>query len=224
MSTSLFNIITPIMVGPSSSHTAGAIRIGLLAGKIFGSHTPKKVHFKLYNSFAQTGKGHGTDKGLLSGVMGFGVDDVRIKNALEIAKSKGIEYSFEYAEDFNRHPNSVDIHFYDDTEIKVSGNSLGGAEVVITNINNYQVNLKGNYHTLLLIYKDMPGMIYKVTTLIQDFDINIASMTCDREAKGHNASMSICLDSPLSEEIISSLKKIDEIYLIRNIEITKWEQ
>jgi len=209
------------MVGPSSSHTAGAVRIGLLAGKIYGSNKPKKVHFKLYNSFAKTGKGHGTDKGLLSGVLGFGVDDTRIKNALQIAKDLGVEYSFEYAEDFNRHPNSVDITFSGDTEIKVSGDSLGGAEVVITNINGYQVNLRGDYHTLLLIYKDKPGMIYRVTTLIQDFDINIASMTCDREAKGHNASMSICLDSPLSEEIINSIKNISEVYLIRNIGVTK---
>lgn len=218
---SIFDIITPIMVGPSSSHTAGAVRIGLLAGKIYGSNRPKKVNFKLYNSFAKTGKGHGTDKGLLSGVLGFNVDDVRIKDALEIAKELGVECSFEYAEDYNRHPNSVDITFFGDTEIKISGDSLGGAEVVITNINGYQVNLRGDYHTLLLIYKDKPGMIYRVTTLIQDFDINIASMTCDREAKGHNASMSICLDSPLSEEIINSLKTISEIYLIRNIEVTK---
>ena len=218
---SIFDIITPIMVGPSSSHTAGAIRIGLLAGKIYGSNRPQKVHFKLYNSFAQTGKGHGTDKGLLSGVLGFDVDDVRIKKALEIATELGVDYSFEYAEDFNRHPNSVDITFTGDVEIKVSGDSLGGARVVITNINGYNVNLRGDYHTLLLIYKDMPGMIHKVTTLIQDFDINIASMTCDREAKGHNASMSICLDSPLSKKILESLKNIDEVYLIRNIEVTK---
>lgn len=218
---SIFDIITPIMVGPSSSHTAGAVRIGLLAGKIYGSNRPKKVHFKLYNSFAKTGKGHGTDKGLLSGVLGFNVDDVRIKDALQIAKDLGIEYSFEYAEDYNRHPNSVDITFSGDTEIKVSGDSLGGAEAVITNINGYQVNLRGDYHTLLLIYKDKPGMIYRVTTLIQDFDINIASMTCDREERGHNASMSICLDSPLTDEIINSIKNIKEIYLIRNIEVTK---
>lgn len=218
---SIFDIITPIMVGPSSSHTAGAVRIGLLAGKIYGSNRPKKVCFKLYNSFAKTGKGHGTDKGLLSGVLGFGVEDKRIKDALDIAKKLGVEYSFEYAEDYNRHPNSVDITFPGEPEIRVSGDSLGGAEVLITNINGYKVNLKGDYHTLLLIYKDKPGMIYRVTTLIQDFDINIASMTCDREAKGHNASMSICLDSPLSEDIINSLKKISEIYLIRNIEVTK---
>ncbi len=223
---SIFDIITPIMVGPSSSHTAGAVRIGLLAGKIFGSNRPQKVHFKLYNSFAKTGKGHGTDKGLLSGVLGFNVDDTRIKNALDIAKELGVKYSFEYAEDYNRHPNSVDIIFYgreedDDAQIRVSADSLGGAKVVITNINGYQVNLRGDYHTLLLIYKDKPGMIYRVTTLIQDFDINIASMTCDREAKGHNASMSICLDSPLTEDIINSIKTISEIYLIRNIEVTK---
>ena len=107
---SLFDIIAPIMVGPSSSHTAGAVRLGLLARNIYGA-TPKKVTFKLYNSYAQTGKGHGTDKGLLAGVLGVAVDDVRIKNIFDLPLSNEIEYKFEYLEDFNRHPNAVDFIF-----------------------------------------------------------------------------------------------------------------
>ena len=218
---SIFDILTPIMVGPSSSHTAGAVRIGLLARKIFGTDLPKSVKFILYNSFAKTGKGHGTDKGLMSGVLGYDVDDVRIKASLDIAKEFGVDYIFEYKEDFNRHPNSVDIIFDGKYPIKVSGQSVGGGEVEITNINGYKVSLKGDYPTLLLIYKDKPGMIYRVTTLIQNYNINIASMTCDRSAKGKDASMSISLDSALVPEILTALENINEIYMIRSIEVTK---
>ena len=100
----LFDVIGPVIIGPSSSHTAGAVRIGYLAGKIFGA-CPKFVKFRLYNSFAKTGKGHGTDKGLLGGVLGFDVDNSDIKNAFEIANSLNVKYEFEYLEDYNRHPN-----------------------------------------------------------------------------------------------------------------------
>lgn len=212
----LFDVIGPVIIGPSSSHTAGAVRIGLIAGKIYGKK-PKTVRFILYNSFAKTGKGHGTDKGLLGGVMGFNVDDERIKNAFKYALKTGIEFFFENREDYNRHPNSVDIIF-DDGEMKISGNSVGAGEVLVNKINNYSFNISGDYPTLILIYKDKPGMVYRVSALIQGQDVNIASMHCDRNAKGEEASMGISLDSPLPEYIINELNKIDEIYLIRNIE------
>ena len=104
--TSIIDIISPVMVGPSSSHTAGAIRLGLLARNIYHD-VPNKVTFKLYNSFAQTGKGHGTDKGLLAGVLGLNVDDTRIKDIFNSEIAKSIEYEFQYLEDFNRHPNAL---------------------------------------------------------------------------------------------------------------------
>mgnify|MGYP004584377507 CR=1 FL=1 len=107
---SLFDAIAPIMIGPSSSHTAGAVRLGLLAKNIFDDEL-KKVTFKLYNSYAQTGFGHGTDKGLLAGVLGFSVDDKRIKNVFNLPEVQKIQYNFEYLEDFNRHPNAVDFIF-----------------------------------------------------------------------------------------------------------------
>jgi len=214
----LFDVIGPVIIGPSSSHTAGAARLGFLAGKIYGE-IPKKVHFKLYNSFAKTGKGHGTDKGLLGGVMGLNVDNPQIRNVFEIAKQANIDFSFEFLENFSRHPNSVDILFDGNNgKMEISGASLGGGDVVVDAINGYKFNINGNYPTLLLIYKDKPGMIYNATVLIQQQNINIASMSCERKARGEEASMAIYLDSPLKKELLEELSKIDEIYFIRSLE------
>jgi L-serine dehydratase len=216
----IFDIIGPIIIGPSSSHTAGAVRIGYLAGKIFGE-TPKKIKFKLYNSFAKTGKGHGTDKALLGGVLGCSVDDSAIKNAFEIAKKAGIEYSFEFLEDFSRHPNSVDIILENSTKMEISGSSLGAGDMAITRINGYKFSINGNYPTLLLIYKDKPGMIYRVSVIIQEKNVNIASMSCERKGKGEEACMAIYLDSKLNDETVEELKKIDEIYFVRSLDTIK---
>lgn len=213
----LFDVIGPVMIGPSSSHTAGAVRLGLLAGKIYGK-TPENVKFVLYNSFAKTGKGHGTDKGLLGGVLGFNVDDERIKNACEIARERGIAYEFEFREDNSRHPNSVEIIFENPDRMTLCGSSLGAGEVVINKINGYSFDIKGDFPTLVLIYRDKPGMVYRVSALIQGQDVNIATLHCDRSAKGEEASMGICLDSQLPDYVIRELQKIDEMYLIRNIE------
>lgn len=218
----LFDVIGPVIIGPSSSHTAGAVRIGFLAGKIYGEK-PNYVKFVLYNSFAKTGKGHGTDKGLLGGVLGFNVDNENIKHSFDIVQKMGIKYEYVYTEDNARHPNSVDIIF-DDGKMEISGDSVGAGEVCINKINGYNFNINGDYDTLILIYKDKPGMVYRVTALIQGQDINIASMHCDRHDKGKEASMGICLDTPLSEYIIRKLQEIEEIYLIRNIEAFKqWQ-
>lgn len=213
---SLFDIISPIMVGPSSSHTAGAVRLGLLARNIYGT-IPKKVTFKLYNSYAQTGKGHGTDKGLLAGVLGISVDDVMIKNIFDLPIAKEIEYDFEFLEDFNRHPNAVDFIFEGTQRMVISGISVGAGNVKITNINSFSVNLSGEYNSLIVIYKDRLGMLSKVSGLIQNEGVNIASLTCDRTAKGEDASMCVCLDSALNYSIIEKIKRIDDIYLVRHV-------
>ncbi len=210
---SIIDIISPVMVGPSSSHTAGAVRLGLLARNIYNG-VPQKVIFKLYNSYAQTGKGHGTDKGLLAGVLGLGVDDIRIKNIFESEISKNIKYEFEYLEDFNRHPNAVDFIFEGDRNMLISGNSVGAGEIEITNINDFQVNLTGKYNTLLLIYKDVPNMISRVTNSIS---VNIASFHCDRSAKGQDASMCICLDGEINQKVIDFISLIEDIYMISYI-------
>lgn len=207
----LFDVISPIMIGPSSSHTAGAIRLGLMARTIYNAPI-KKVHFTLYNSFAQTGKGHGTDKGLLAGIMGCHVDDVRTKNIFAITD---IDYEYNFAEDLSRHPNSVDIKINDD--MTISGCSIGAGEIRITEINGFSVNLAGQYHTILLMYKDKPGMISTVSKFIQDRNINIASLHCDRNEKGGVASMYLALDAEPQEEIVDDIKNISDVYFVTKV-------
>ncbi|MCI1273035.1 MAG: L-serine ammonia-lyase, iron-sulfur-dependent subunit beta [Clostridiaceae bacterium] len=214
---SIIDIISPIMVGPSSSHTAGAVRLGLLARHVFNSHI-RKIKFRLYNSYATTGKGHGTDKGLLSGILGLGVDDTRIKNIFGSDIAQHIEYSFEYMEDFNRHPNAVDFIIEGkDLKMTISGESIGAGEVVIRKINDFNVKITGHYNTLLILYKDSVGIISTVTTLIQKEHVNIASMSCDRSGKGQIASMCISLDGELNEKIVDVCQYIKHVHLVRYI-------
>ena len=213
---SIFDVILPIMVGPSSSHTAGAVRLGLLALNIYGLPV-KKVKFKLYNSYALTGRGHGTDKGLLAGVLGFAVDDVKIRDVFDLPEAAQLEYSFEYLEDFNRHPNAVDFIFEGAQKFTISGDSVGAGNVLITNINGFEVNLSGEYDTLVVNYKDRPGIISKVSGIIQNEGVNIASLVGDRSAKGEDASLCISLDTALNYSIIEKIKKIDDIYLVRHV-------
>lgn len=213
---SIIDIISPIMAGPSSSHTAGAIRLGLLARNIYNAE-PDKVTFKLYNSYALTGKGHGTDKGLLAGVLGLSVDDERIKNIFDMPIAKEIEYEFEFLEDFNRHPNAVDFVFEGGLNFTISGDSIGAGEIVVTNINNFSVNLDGKYNTILLVYNDKPGVISQVTGLIQADNVNIASLHCDRSGKGKDASMCICIDGDLSKNCLNDLSDLKNMYIVRYI-------
>ena len=200
------------MVGPSSSHTAGAVRLGLMARNIY-KNAFSKVKFVLYNSFATTGFGHGTDKGLLAGLLGYSVDDSVIKDIFRIVKD--IEYSYEYIEDASRFPNSVDIII--DDKMQISGDSVGAGEIRITHIDDFSVNINGKYDTLLLIYKDKPGMISRVSDIIQKQKINIATLNCGRSSKGGTASMCIELDLPASEEIVEQLKEYKDIFFVTNI-------
>jgi len=213
---SLLDIISPIMVGPSSSHTAGAVRLGLLAKNVYNQPI-EKITFKLYNSYAQTGKGHGTDKGLLAGVLGLPVDDIRIKEIFNSDLVKNINYNFEYYNDFNRHPNAVDFIFEGKNKMEISGESIGAGEIAIRKINNFSVKFTGKYNTLLLVYKDIKGMISKVSTIIHEEDVNIASLHCDRSGKGETASMCICLDGNLNTNAMSKIEKIDHIHMIRYV-------
>lgn len=214
---SIIDIISPIMAGPSSSHTAGAVRLGLLARNVYKAR-PKKVTFKLYNSYALTGKGHGTDKGLLAGILGFSVDDERIKNVFETPEAQEINYEFEFHEDFNRHPNAVDFIFEGDMDMTLSGDSVGAGEILLTKIGKFSVNLNGKYNTILVVYDDMPGVISKVTRIIQEDNVNIASLHCDRSGKGRDASMCICLDGELSKKCLNAISNLHDMYLVRYIE------
>jgi len=213
---SIIDIISPIMAGPSSSHTAGAVRLGLLVRNIYDAK-PEKIIFKLYNSYALTGKGHGTDKGLLAGFLGLSVDDERIKSIFDTDEAKGLNYEFEYLQDFNRHPNAVDFILEGDLNFTVSGNSIGAGEIEITKINDFSVKLNGKYNTLLLVYNDKPGVISKVTGIIQNDNVNIASLHCDRSGRGKDASMCICIDGELSKQVVDEINKLEDMYIVRYV-------
>lgn len=213
----LFDIISPVMIGPSSSHTAGAVRLGLLAKNIY-KNTPKKVVFKLYNSYAHTGKGHGTEKGLLAGVLGLSVDNRRIKNIFESDKAKEIDYSFEYYDNFKYHPNAVEMIFEGENKMFIAGESVGAGEVAIRKIDDFNVKLTGKYNTLILVYKDMPGMISQVTSILQSKNINIASLICDRNAKGKEASMIISIDGNIDSAVVETVEEIPEVYFVSYVE------
>jgi len=213
----LFDIISPVMIGPSSSHTAGAVRLGLLAKNIY-KNTPKKIVFKLYNSYAQTGKGHGTEKGLLAGTLGLSVDDRRIKDIFNTDIAKSIDYKFEYAENFKYHPNAVEITFIGDNNMFIAGESVGAGEIAIRKINDFTVKLTGKFNTLLIVHKDKPGMISQVTSLLQYHNINVASLFCDRSAKGQEASMAVCIDGNIKPDIISVVEEIPDVYFVSYVE------
>lgn len=213
----LFDIISPVMIGPSSSHTAGAVRLGLLAKNIY-KNTPKKVVFRLYNSYAHTGKGHGTEKGLLAGVLGLSVDDRRIKNIFESDIAKEIDYSFEYYDNFKYHPNAVEMIFDGENKMFIAGESVGAGEVAIRKIDDFNVKLTGKYNTLILVYKDMPGMISQVTSILQSKNINIASLICDRNAKGKEASMIISIDGNIDSSVVETVEEIPEVYFVSYVE------
>lgn len=213
---SILDIIGPSMVGPSSSHTAGAARLALLARNIYG-RKPGWVKFTLYNSFAKTGKGHGTDKALIAGILGFKVDDPRIKNAYELAEKETIHFEFFTKDDPLRHPNAVDFVLYNETNMFISGKSLGAGEVEIDSIKGFKVSIRGDLPTILIIHKDKPGMLSKVTEFIQEANVNIATLHCERNEKGKEAAMTICLDSEPSEELINNIQNISGIYIVRSI-------
>lgn len=206
---SVFDVLGPNMIGPSSSHTAGAAVIGALAGKIM---TPpiKKAEFTLYGSFAKTYQGHGTDRALLGGVMGFSTDDTRIRDSFRIARERGIDYTFTPNEtETEIHPNTVDIRMENEAGqvMTVRGESLGGGKVRIVRINGVSVDFTGEYSSVIVIQQDQPGVVAHITKVISDLGINIAFLRLFRDAKGHTAYTIVESDSRLPEDILDALRE-----------------
>lgn len=217
---SVFEVIGPNMVGPSSSHTAGAASIARLAGKMLHRKI-KKVEFILYGSFAQTYRGHGTDRALLGGIMGFETDDVRIRDSFEIAEKEGIEFSFTpNTVETDVHPNTVDMLIEDVSgqKLTVRGESLGGGKVKLTKINGVKVHFTGEYHALIVIHKDHPGVISKITNVFGKQHVNIAFLRVYRETKGGDAYMIIESDAEITLDAVEEIEKnpfVRETMLIR---------
>lgn len=210
---SVFDILGPIMIGPSSSHTAGAVRLGKIARAIAEESKLKKVVFLLHGSFSETYKGHGTDKALIAGILGMEPWDDRIKDSFKIAKEHGIEFEFKGADLGDVHPNTVKflITKADGETISVMGSSVGGGNINIIEINGSSVDFKGNYPTLIISHKDVPGMISKITTMIYENNINIAFLKVYRNSRGFSAKMIIETDTLVSEEIIDKIQEVENI-------------
>lgn len=212
----VFDVLGPIMVGPSSSHTAGAARIGKVAKEIVDSDF-KKVIFYLHGSFGKTYQGHGTDKALVAGILGMEPSDEKLKDSFEIAKKKDIDFEFIEADLGYHHPNTVKILFeFEDTEdMYIIGSSIGGGNILITDINGNEVEFSGDYPTLLLKYKDQKGVISRISSLLASNEINIATMKVSREED--IATMVVETDSNIDKKVITDVEKLDEVIYIKAI-------
>lgn len=217
-----FDIIGPIMIGPSSSHTAGAARLGKVAGAIASaSGKIKSVKFLLHGSFAKTYRGHGTDRALVAGILGFQPWDERIRNSFEIAKQRNISIEFIETDLGSVHPNTVKFLIANDEneETEVMGSSIGGGSIVIHEVNYENVEFNGEYPTLLIKHIDLPGMITKVSELISQANVNIAFLKVYRVSRGKNAAMVFETDSEVPSNIIEKIKGLKNIEKVVSINV-----
>jgi L-serine dehydratase len=203
---SLFDIIGPVMIGPSSSHTAGAVRLGALARAIFGEE-PAGADIELHGSFASTGRGHGTDLALTAGLLGMRPDDPGIRTALETAAAGGVRVSFADADLGEVHPNTarITLRSADGRTVVVQGSSVGGADVVLTRIDGFDVAISGELPVLIVEHNDQPGVIAAVSDVLARHGANVASMEVSREMRGARALMVLETDQPVDADTVSEI-------------------
>ena len=217
---SIFDVIGPNMIGPSSSHTAGAVSMALLARKLFPEPI-KKVTFTLYGSFSHTYHGHGTDRALLGGMLGFPTDDPRIRDAFDHAKEMGVEYEYIIDPDTpTDHPNTADMYMVgvNGAEMVIRGVSIGGGKVKIVRIGAIDVEFTGEYSTLIVKQLDTPGVVAHITQCLAAQNVNIAFMRLFRDDKGATAYTVVESDHTIPESILDAIKQnpnINELMLIQ---------
>ncbi len=208
----VFDIIGPIMVGPSSSHTAGACRIGKYARGIL-SEEPMNAVIKLSGSFKKTYKGHGTDKAIIAGLLGFNEDDERIRDSIEIAKKEGRDFKILEEDIENAHANTTEITMIKASgeKVVIEGASIGGGDILITRINDANVNINGLFDVLVVGHTDIPGMVYKITKVLYDWKININGLSLHREEKLGNAVAIIEVDDKISDKLCEEIRDIEDV-------------
>jgi L-serine dehydratase len=208
----LFDIVGPVMVGPSSSHTAGAAKIGNVCNKLMAEEIDS-VEIYLHGSFASTGKGHGTDKALVGGLLGMSCDDIRLPNSFEIAKEKGLKFSISEIDLGDAHPNTAKIVMHGRTghSLEVVACSIGGGRIQVCKLDGVKANFSGESATLIVHNVDQPGYITEVTSLLGKQHINIATMQLYRKNRGGEAVMVIECDDAVPKETIEALESLDGI-------------
>lgn len=199
----IFNILGPIMVGPSSSHTAGAVRIGKMARILLGEEVAE-ARLQLHGSFAETGRGHGTDRALLAGLLGMNPDDLRIPFAFDEAEKAGLRYTFETVELRSAHPNTVVLHLTGKggRTLEMQASSIGGGQIMVNELDGIEVEFDGHYNTLVIHNQDEFGTIAEVTRLLSNYRINIAHMKLSRHRKGGEALMVIETDQTVEPRLL----------------------
>ena len=206
----LFDILGPVMVGPSSSHTAGAVRIGRMARRLLGEGTPKMAKITLSGSFAATGQGHGTDRALVAGLLGMQPDDERIPHSFSVAEGKGMGYTFSRANLSGEHPNTARIELIGKSgqTLSMIASSLGGGRIMVVQMNGLRVSFSGDLPTLIIQNKDQPGHVRDVSDILARAGVNIATLHLYRDYPGGNAVMIIETDKVVSQEHLDHLKGI----------------
>ena len=218
--TSIFDVIGHIMVGPSSSHTAGACQIAYVAQILFGKK-PNAVKIGLHGSFAETYKGHGTDKAIIGGLLGFDPEDERIKNAFEIANKEGLVYEFELVDlGAEYHPNSVKIEMRDGKDkMTVIGSSIGGGNIIIKEVDGLEAGFGGEPNTLVILNQDKIGALVNIANTLKSYGLNIGSMKISRNLKKKIALTWLEADSAIPENLIEALQEFPEIIWVRIINV-----
>jgi L-serine dehydratase len=218
MASSVFDMIGPVMIGPSSSHTAGVVRIGRVAMKVLGS-VPETAEITFYNSFARTYEGHGSDRAIIAGLMDFATDDARIRNSFDYAAAAGLQYGFRSVGNASTmHPNTVKLTLKADTrQIEVVGESKGGGLINIASVNGFRADFSAQLHTLIITAADVKGSIAFIADVLANDDCNIATMNVSRKGKHDVACQFIEMDSdirPLTLDYMKSLSYVREIVYV----------
>ena len=216
----IFEILGPVMVGPSSSHTAGAVRIGLMTRRLLGQK-PVKARIGMYGSFLATGRGHGTDRAVVAGLLGMKPDDIRIPESFELAAADGLSFSFEEANLSGAHPNTVLVEVEGDggRELSVQASSLGGGRIMVNRLDGIDVNCTCEMPTLIVHNMDQPGHVAEVTSMLSHKSVNIANMSLYRDKRGGRAVMVVETDQPIPEEALRWLEHLEGILKVTYINV-----
>jgi L-serine dehydratase len=219
---SLFDIVGHIIVGPSSSHTAGACQIGYIAQNIFGKQ-PKNADISLHGSFAETYRGHHTDIALIGGLCGFLPDDERIRQSFKLAKERDLTFTFQKRDlGLKYHPNTVQIELYGKNKsdkLSVVGSSVGGGNVIIKEINGMTAGFNGDLFTLICIFNDNQGVFEKIKGIIAEFGLNTLNLHVSKNSQKQTALLWMESDFIIPLELIQKLEKISEILMVRGLNV-----
>lgn len=216
---SLFDILGPVMVGPSSSHTAGACRLGLVARAVLGG-TPERAKIQLHGSFAATGEGHGTHRAIVGGLIGLAPDDLRLRQGYEEAEAVGLVWEFEEIDlGPDAHPNTAifDLELGGE-RVRVRGASIGGGRIEVVEIDDFAVSLGGDYHTLVVLAHDEPGTIATIAGIFAKDGVNLATMRVDRTGRHKDALMTIEVDEAIPDHALEEIRSHRWLHWARRVE------